>query len=297
MGGFSVSGGYVYRGPLQELQGHYFFGDFVSNNVWSLRYNGQSVSDFHRRTDQIRPDVGALQGLASFGEDAAGNLYVVSLEGDVFRFDDVVDLEPLVAAGSRWNFLDDGSDLGTNWRAADFDDSAWQSGLAQLGYGESDEATQVSFGGNPSNRHVTTYFRHAFNVANAAEFAELHLELLHDDGAAVYLNGAEIARTSNLAPDATAASLADFAGASAVSGADEDRFFPFDVPADLLLAGRNVLAVELHQHSRSSDDLSFDLQLTAVRGVLGDFDRDQDLDAADIDLLSAECARGAGEPL
>jgi hypothetical protein len=40
----------------------------------------------------------------------------------------------LVAAGSTWRYLDNGSDQGTAWRQSAFNDSAWSSGLAELGY-------------------------------------------------------------------------------------------------------------------------------------------------------------------
>ena len=51
---------------------------------------------------------------------------------------------PLVPAGAKWKYLDDGSDQGTWWRALEFDDRAWASGPAQLGYGDDDEADRKS---------------------------------------------------------------------------------------------------------------------------------------------------------
>ena len=44
-----------------------------------------------------------------------------------------------LAAGSVWKYLDDGSDQGAQWRAPEFNDSAWASGPAELGYGDSSE--------------------------------------------------------------------------------------------------------------------------------------------------------------
>ncbi len=92
-GGYSVSGGYVYRGPIPELQGHYFFADYVNPRVWSLRFNGDSpatfdgtnYTDFIDWTDLLDPDVGQINSISSFGEDAAGNLYILDLGGEVFR--------------------------------------------------------------------------------------------------------------------------------------------------------------------------------------------------------------------
>src|SRR5688572_12801431 len=70
--------------------------------------------------------------------------------------------QDLVARGATWKFKDDGSDQGTAWREVDFNDSAWTQGPAQLGYGDGDEKTVVSFGSDKNNKFVTTYFRHTF---------------------------------------------------------------------------------------------------------------------------------------
>jgi glucose/arabinose dehydrogenase len=93
--GNSVTGGYVYRGPAASLQGHYFFADFINSRLWSLRWDGSDPSTFDgsnftdladRTSDpDFAPDQGTLVNISSFGEDASGNLYIVSLGGDVFR--------------------------------------------------------------------------------------------------------------------------------------------------------------------------------------------------------------------
>jgi len=166
----------------------------------------------------------------------------------------------LVPGGATWRYKDDGSDQGTAWRAAAFDDSGWLSGAAQLGYGDGDELTVVSYGPDPANKYVTTYFRRAFNVGDPAAFTALTLELLRDDGAVVYLNGNEVWRSNMPAGAVTAATLA----AALVSGTAESTFVSTALDPALLVAGTNVLAVEIHQDSPGSSDLSFDLRLTAT---------------------------------
>ena len=57
--------------------------------------------------------------------------------------------DTFVPFGSVWKYLDDGSDQGTAWYATEFDDSAWASGPAPLGYSDSNgraPATTNSFG-------------------------------------------------------------------------------------------------------------------------------------------------------
>jgi glucose/arabinose dehydrogenase len=78
--GGTVIGGFVYRGEGDGLQGQYIFADFVANKLFTLI--GSAATD---RTGQLVIDAGSIEMPASFGEDAVGNLYLVDLEGDVFR--------------------------------------------------------------------------------------------------------------------------------------------------------------------------------------------------------------------
>ena len=83
----SVTGGYVYRGnAIPNLSGTYFFGDYCSGQIWSFRYDGSSITDFTERTNQLAPGNGlSIDNISSFGEDGAGNLYIVDLDGEVYR--------------------------------------------------------------------------------------------------------------------------------------------------------------------------------------------------------------------
>ena len=79
--GCSVTGGYVYRGSaLAGVTGHYFFADYCSGWVRSFRLaNGEA-------TDQVSWDTGSVGRITSFGLDASGELYVLTDEGTVYRF-------------------------------------------------------------------------------------------------------------------------------------------------------------------------------------------------------------------
>jgi len=85
--GNCVTGGYVYRGDaIPDLQGTYFYADFGFNRVWSLRYDGQTVTNLKERTSELKPQTGTFNGIASFGEDAAGELYIASLgNGTIYK--------------------------------------------------------------------------------------------------------------------------------------------------------------------------------------------------------------------
>ncbi len=182
---------------------------------------------------------------------AIDNVSIVLHLGDAELAEDLT----LVTRGSDWKYLDDGSNQGTAWREPAFDDSSWNSGPAELGYGDGDEATVVSFGPDADNKYTTTYFRHAFEVANAAAVTELNLLLKRDDGAVVYLNGTE-AVVENIVANP------QFDTFAANGSGNERDFLAFSIDPSLLVNGQNVLAVEVHQDDLTSSDVSFDLELT-----------------------------------
>ncbi len=164
----------------------------------------------------------------------------------------------LVPQGATWKYLDNGTDQGTAWRGTGFNDGGWASGAAELGYGDGDEVTVVGYGPNAGAKYITTYFRHAFNVVNASSYLSSNLRIKRDDGAVVYLNGAEIFRTNM--PGGT---ITYTTTASAGASGDGLPLLQNSVDPTLFVEGANVLAVEVHQSGGSSSDLSFDFELTA----------------------------------
>ncbi|NND04153.1 MAG: fibronectin type III domain-containing protein, partial [Acidimicrobiia bacterium] len=167
--------------------------------------------------------------------------------------------ESYIDFGSEWRYRDDGSDQGSAWRQPGFNDSSWSSGPAELGYGDGDETTVVESGPD-GGRHITTYFRSSFVVPDATRVELVSGQLLRDDGAAVYINGIEVFRTK--LPSGSIEF--DTRASSGVSGSAERTPIPFSVAPGLVVTGTNEIAVEIHQRSPSSSDISFDLQLTGL---------------------------------
>ena len=162
----------------------------------------------------------------------------------------------LISVGSTWSYLDDGSDQGTAWRELDFDDSGWESGAAQLGFGDGDEVTELDGG------HIAYYFRHELTIDNPEDIAGLALSILRDDGAVVYLNGTEVYRTNM--PAGTINYLT-----RASSAVETNEFFEHEFESTGLVAGTNVIAVQVHQASLSSSDVSFDFSLETTETAPG----------------------------
>jgi hypothetical protein len=165
----------------------------------------------------------------------------------------------LFAAGSTWKYSDATNAPTPNWNLPSFNDAAWASGPAELGYGDGDEATVLSYGPDANNKTISYYFRANFNVANPATISSLLARLNVDDGAVVYLNGNEIWRV-NLPAAPTTISF----GTTALSAAAEGVWNELNLPASALVPGQNLLAVEVHQVNGQSSDISFDFELLAT---------------------------------
>jgi hypothetical protein len=166
-----------------------------------------------------------------------------------------------VPKGSVWKYLDNGSDQGVVWITPAFNDSAWKSGPAPLGYGDANgqwPATTNSYGPDPNNKYITTYFRRSFSLSSPASVTNLVVSVQRDDGVLLYLNGAPIF-TNNL-PAGPINYLTT--ALVAVGGTDETTFYTQTFDPALLVSGLNVLAAEIHQANGTSSDIIFDLELS-----------------------------------
>jgi glucose/arabinose dehydrogenase len=81
----SITGGYVYRGNIGEIQGLYFFGDFCTANLWSLDPNTLAVTDRTTELAAALPGGVTIDQIVGFGEGGDGTLYVVDFGGEIFR--------------------------------------------------------------------------------------------------------------------------------------------------------------------------------------------------------------------
>ena len=78
-GGCTVVGGFVYRGrPVRAAVGRYFYGDYCSGVIWSLKVTGGAASP-------VRVEPFKVSDLSSFGEGPTGELYLASLSGTIYR--------------------------------------------------------------------------------------------------------------------------------------------------------------------------------------------------------------------
>jgi hypothetical protein len=154
--------------------------------------------------------------------------------------------------GAVWKYLDTGVDQGAAWRAPGFNDAGWASGPGSLGFGNTPLGTTL----NRAQKRTTYYFRRTFDVTGSVSTATL--ELLRDDGAVVYIDGNEVARTNMPTGTITFSTLAPVE----TTGAAEKNAVSLPIPTAGLTVGTHTIAIEVHQFSNAAGDLSMDARLT-----------------------------------
>ena len=212
----------------------------------------------------------ALAGNPTFTIRARDNCNGNSSASRTFSITNPPATSIVVSNGSRWKYFNTNAsplaDGAGEWYVNGYNDSAWLSGFAEIGGGDAvlppavatvPERTLLDLGPTGA-RFTAAYFRHTFNIADPSAYGALTVWSMHDDGAVVYLNGAIVATFNLPAGPYSYTNLAN----AAVAG-DGVTYFRSNITATLR-TGPNTLAVEVHQNSITSSDLSFDLMLHAV---------------------------------
>ncbi len=228
----------------------------------TLDADGGSVSLVDPGGASVRVGYGPLAAdfaCARTVDGCIGDCWTVTWAGTPGRSNVPVVTEEVsvLAAGQVWRYWDAATAPPAGWALPEFDDAAWSSGAAPLGYGDPHYLTVTDGGTDPSARPITQWFRLRFTVADL-DLVGARLSLVRDDGAAVYLDGVEVVR-SNL-PTGTLG--AETLATTSVGDASETSATPYPLDPTLLGPGAHVLAVEVHQHAPTSSDLGFDLSLS-----------------------------------
>ncbi len=168
----------------------------------------------------------------------------------------------IIGYGSVWKYHDQGKDLGTAWLSSSYNDGSWKSGPGQLGYGDGDESTKLY---NASPNYPSAYFRRTFNLSKVP--ASARLSVLHDDGAAVWINGKQV--FSRYMNNGTSYG----AWASSTSSDNEVTSADLTGSGSGLKVGKNVICAMVKQRNGSSSDISFDLKLDTAAGEVTGFTR------------------------
>ena len=177
-------------------------------------------------------------------------------EGGDFTYTfDGTEAVALIPLGANWKYFDGDRAPAPGWQGAGYDDSAWATGDAPLGYGDPFIETEISFGPSSSAKYPTAYFRGEFVYDGSLPAISAQMNLQRDDGAVVYLNGIEVFRTNMPGGAISYGTLANDT---------DDGFVLHEFPVASLQVGVNQVAVEVHQASPGSSDLAFDLAVELV---------------------------------
>lgn len=159
--------------------------------------------------------------------------------------------ETIIDWGDEWRYFPGSSEPPPNWNLPGFEDENWNTGNSGFGYGDNDDATLIE-------GVLSIYVRKEFILQDLQNIRALMLHIDADDGFVAYLNGKEIAR-KNLFESGC------FVAYNQTSQYESEAlFYQGGLPKatykkrikDYLVEGTNVLAIQVHNVSLSSDDLS-----------------------------------------
>jgi len=186
------------------------------------------------------------------GEDTGTvTLTVHAADGDV----------ELIAVGDTWRYFKGTSQPPADWAELAFDDAAWLSGPSGIGYGDLGYATTLA---DMQYNYFSFFARRTFEITDPDAVQSMVLGMVYDDGFIAYVNGMEVTRSASMG--GTPGVPVPYDAFTEGSHDEElpEEFFTIEVPAGLLQAGQNVLAIEVHNDWHTSNDAALVPRLGAT---------------------------------
>lgn len=174
----------------------------------------------------------------------------------------VAETRPVLELGAGWRYfkgLSEPSPNGqkqatTDWTKPEFNDSSWTSGASGIGYGDNDDATNLT---DMKGKYLSVYARREFTWTPPTAEEEPLLEIAYDDGYVAYLNGVEIGRSRGMRNGGSPTKF-DYKSDVGHEVTEEPDIIPLRKFADIMRPApeKNVLAIQVHNNSIDSGDLS-----------------------------------------
>ena len=163
--------------------------------------------------------------------------------------------ETAIFAADNWSYIIPSTQPSSDWNTINFDDSDWLNGPGGFGYGDNDDGTTVD------NGTISVFMRRSFAITELPKLNKAILHADYDDGFVAFLNGVEVFRSFNLSDED------DTVPYDATTNIDhEAQLYTGLVPeafvmdsidiAQLLSAGENMLAIQVHNVGETSSDMS-----------------------------------------
>ena len=225
--------------------------------------NGCSVAQGGDLDDDGMPDQDEIFYFGDTSRDGSGDY-----DGDgVSDLDEILNgtdptLPPLpILKGDNWRYFKGTVEPPSDWKDIGFDDSTWLVGPTGIGYGDGDDATELT---DMKDNYLSVYARKVFTVSNPSAITGLDLSMDYDDGFVAYLNGVEVARNNVSGTPPAYDTSADGNHESSGGGTGASPVEHFAIDPSLLVAGTNVLSVQGHNLGNTSSDFSLIPTLEAV---------------------------------
>ncbi|MFT4157696.1 MAG: fibrinogen-like YCDxxxxGGGW domain-containing protein [Microbacterium sp.] len=197
-----------------------------------------------------------VRAIDARGNASASTAAVIATEPPV-----VPTTETLIGAGSTWSYVYTNAGPSGAWTSTDYDASAWQTGAAPLGWGQSALGTTLTT--SESTKPLVSFYRQNVTVTDASTIESVTITTRADDGVIVYVNGTEVGRSNvNAGSSTTTYATAAVSAANALANP-----VTFTVPGNLFTTGTNVISASVHSGYRSTPSHSFELTAVATLGT------------------------------
>ncbi len=162
----------------------------------------------------------------------------------------------IIPNNGQWDYFKGTQAPPANWNDNDFViNGQWIPARTGIGYQDNDDRTVLD---DMRNNYISIFCRHEFEVDNPSSLEGLQLSIDYDDGFVAYINGEEVARSSNMGSPGTPVAYNAEASSSHEAGTPE----LYSLSSQAIVQGTNVLAIEIHNQDIDSSDLSFIPELT-----------------------------------
>jgi hypothetical protein len=161
--------------------------------------------------------------------------------------------ETAINEGDAWKYLLPTGEPPITWTDPGFFPTGWSTGPGGIGYGDGDDATIVS-------ATTSVYMFHSFSVSDTSDIENAVLNIDYDDAFVAYINGIEIARnnigTAGIRPPYNTNAAGSHEALMYAGGDPEQFIIPNSLLKQIIKNGTNVLAIQVHNQSVFSSDLS-----------------------------------------
>lgn len=259
--------------PSYNDGGYYLPSSVQPVHVLNRITYGPSPEDYVSMQD-LGAEAYIQQQLAPETIDESGNTLLQVHESELFHEFLPYGGVPLLPAGSSCRFFrgvmeptpGPGGEATLKWAQPGFDDAGWETGLTGLGYGDGDDATVLAdmpYIANVQPGYLSVYLRQTFEVPDLSSIDNLLLRIRYDDAFVAYLNGTEVARSTNISGSPPA-----YDDDANVGGNVDSSSAPFEWNLNafqsVLVEGTNTLAIQMHNQSLTSSDSSINPEVVSV---------------------------------